>query len=178
MGASFAGEIRSLARLETDPDIEELVRGAYETLTAAGEEGYLSTVAANLAQVLYASGDYDRAEELTLEAKTIGVSDDIVTQVGWRTARAMVLARWGRHAEAEALAREAIARRGSPSHRGPPGSTKRDPGMWFTSTRRRGSSSLPARPAAVYKRFTPKRHPPRLDRASDRAGRSKTGSTL
>jgi Flp pilus assembly protein TadD len=67
-----------------------------------------STVAANLAHVLYVRGDYDRAEELTLESEMIGVSDDVVTQVAWRTARAMVLAGWGRHAEAEALAHEGI----------------------------------------------------------------------
>ena len=84
------------------------MRGAYETLKAAGEKGDLSTVAANLAHILYASGEYDRAERLTLEAETIGASDDIVTQVRWRTARAMVLARRGRNAEAEELVREAI----------------------------------------------------------------------
>jgi class 3 adenylate cyclase/tetratricopeptide (TPR) repeat protein len=108
VGASHAGEISSLARLETDPLLEELVHGAYETLKAAEEKGTLSTVAANLAQVLYAKEDYERAEQLTLEAETISARDDAVTQVGWRTVRAMVLARRGQIAEAETHAREGI----------------------------------------------------------------------
>jgi class 3 adenylate cyclase/tetratricopeptide (TPR) repeat protein len=101
----------SVGRLAADPDgVEEVMRDSYESLKAAGEKGYRATTASWLAHVLYAKGAYEEAERLTLEAEEAGASEDVVTEVGWRTARAMLLARRGRHTEAETLAREALER--------------------------------------------------------------------
>jgi tetratricopeptide (TPR) repeat protein len=108
--ASGQGEF-SIGELALNPEaVEARIRTGYETLKALGEKGFLSTVAANLAQVLYWRGKYEEAEPLTVESESLGADDDAVTQVGWRTARAMLLARRGRVAEGEALAREAVER--------------------------------------------------------------------
>jgi tetratricopeptide (TPR) repeat protein len=81
-----------------------------ETLAAAGEKGVLSTIAANLACALYERGEYEEAARFSLISEQSGSADDLVTQVGWRVARAMVLARRGEIDEGEALARDALAR--------------------------------------------------------------------
>jgi tetratricopeptide (TPR) repeat protein len=67
-------------------------------------------VAANLALVLYERGDYEEAERFTRESERAGSDEDVATQVGWRTARAMVAAQKGDFEQAEELAREAVRR--------------------------------------------------------------------
>ena len=74
-----------------------------------GEQGFLSTAAGNLAQALYALDRLDEADAWAGRAAELGASDDAVTQMLWRQVRAKVLARRGEHAEAERLAREAVA---------------------------------------------------------------------
>ena len=108
--ASAQGEW-SIGELELDAEgLEERVRTGYETLKALGERGFLSTVSANLAQVLYWRGKYEEAEALAVESESLGADEDVATQVGWRAARAMLLGRRGRIREAEVLAGEAVAR--------------------------------------------------------------------
>jgi class 3 adenylate cyclase/predicted ATPase len=105
------GVFQTYGELTLDPEaLEARMRTGYETLKALGEKGVLSTVAADLAQVLYWRGKYDEAERLTIESEELGAEDDVVTQVCWRARRAMVLARRGQVADGEGLAREAIAR--------------------------------------------------------------------
>ena len=87
---------------------ERELRWGYEMLMSMGEKGMRSTLAAYLAEALCAQGRLDEAEEFTESCESIAGSDDIVTQVVWRTARAKVYARWDRFAEAEKLAREAV----------------------------------------------------------------------
>jgi tetratricopeptide (TPR) repeat protein len=99
----------SLGWLVLDPDAaEEIIRAAYDALKRIGEKGILSTVATNLAYVLYLKGAYEEAKQVAREAEETGGADDVATEVGWRTARAMLLARDGQYAEAEALARRAV----------------------------------------------------------------------
>jgi tetratricopeptide (TPR) repeat protein len=99
----------SLGWLVLDPEAaEEIIRAAYDALKRIGEKGILSTVATNLAHVLYLKGEYEEAKQLAREAEDTGGADDVATEVGWRTARAMLLARDGQNAEAEALARRAV----------------------------------------------------------------------
>jgi tetratricopeptide (TPR) repeat protein len=74
-----------------------------------GELGFLSTAAAVLAQALCALDRLDEADAWAARAIQLGASDDAHTQMLWRQARAKVLARRGEHAEAERLAREAVA---------------------------------------------------------------------
>lgn len=69
----------------------------------------LSTAAGKLSQALYALDSLEEADAWAGRAAELGASDDAATQMLWRQVRAKVLARRGEHAEAERLAREAIA---------------------------------------------------------------------
>ena len=86
----------------------ELRRGC-EILERMGDRGVRSTLSAYLARVLALQGRYDDAGELArFSAETAG-ADDLVTQVVWRSAQAVVLAHRGEHGAAEELATEATA---------------------------------------------------------------------
>jgi class 3 adenylate cyclase/tetratricopeptide (TPR) repeat protein len=84
------------------------LRWGYDKLAAMGEMGMRSTLAAYLAEALYAQGRLDEAEEFSeISALTAG-SDDVVTQVVWRCTRAKTYAQRERIPEAARLAREAM----------------------------------------------------------------------
>jgi tetratricopeptide (TPR) repeat protein len=74
-----------------------------------GERSFASTVAGQLAQALSELDRLDEAETWAARAAELGASDDAMTQMLWRQVQAKVLARGGEHAEAERLAREAVA---------------------------------------------------------------------
>jgi len=78
-------------------------------LERQGERGVLSSAAGLLGQALYELDRLDEANEWAGRAAETGGSDDLLTQHLWRRVRAKVLARRGEHAEAERLAREAVA---------------------------------------------------------------------
>ncbi len=78
-------------------------------LDELGEHSILSTAAGKLAQALYALDRLEEADAWAGRAAELGASDDALTQVLWRQVRAKVLARRGELAEAERLAREAVA---------------------------------------------------------------------
>lgn len=73
-----------------------------------GEKGFLSTIAGELAHVLYEQGRYDEAEHFARTSADAAARDDVVSQTLWRTALAKVLARRGDLVEAERLARLAL----------------------------------------------------------------------
>jgi class 3 adenylate cyclase/tetratricopeptide (TPR) repeat protein len=77
-------------------------------IAEAGDQAFLSTAAGYLAQAYYAPGRLDEADRWANRAAELGASDDALTQMLWRQAKAKVLARRGEHAEAERLAREAV----------------------------------------------------------------------
>jgi tetratricopeptide (TPR) repeat protein len=85
----------------------ELRRDA-EALEAMGERYLLSTVAALLAQALYAQGRLEDAESYTRVSEETAAHDDVESQVIWRCARGKVLARRGMLDEGETLLREAV----------------------------------------------------------------------
>jgi class 3 adenylate cyclase/tetratricopeptide (TPR) repeat protein len=78
-------------------------------LDAMGESAHLSTVAGELALACCELGRLEDAARWADRAAELGSSDDAVTQVLWRQARAKVVARRGELVEAERVAREAIA---------------------------------------------------------------------
>jgi tetratricopeptide (TPR) repeat protein len=78
-------------------------------LDELGERSQLSTAAGKLAQALYALDRFEEADAWAGRGAELGASDDAFTQMLWRQVRAKVLARRGEHAEAERLAREAVA---------------------------------------------------------------------
>jgi class 3 adenylate cyclase/tetratricopeptide (TPR) repeat protein len=70
---------------------------------------FLSAAAANVARALYALDRLDEADTWAGRSAELGTSDDTVKEMIWKQVRAKVLARRGQHAEAERLAREAVA---------------------------------------------------------------------
>jgi class 3 adenylate cyclase/tetratricopeptide (TPR) repeat protein len=96
--------------LAGDPAVAaELGAEGCRLLSELGEQSMLSTAAGTLAQALYG---LDRLEDAVVwagRAAELGASDDAYTQMLWRQVRAKVLARRGENAEAERLAREAVA---------------------------------------------------------------------
>ncbi len=96
----------------------ELWAGDPTAAAAFGSEGwrlYLELgvqrplAAGNLAQALYTLDRLDEADAWAGRAAELGTSDDAWKEMLWRQVRAKVLARRGEHAEAERLAREAVA---------------------------------------------------------------------
>ena len=87
---------------------EQTLRSTCHALELVGDRAYLATAAAELANVLCHSGQFDEADEWCSLAAELGASDDIITQASWRTARARLLVQEGKLSEAEELAREAV----------------------------------------------------------------------
>ena len=112
-GLWLAGLTRVSAEVELLADdpaaAAELGTEACRLFSEAGEKGYFSTAAGNLAQALYGVDRLEEAEAWASRAAELGASDDATTGLLWRQVRAKVLARRGEHAEAEHLAHEAIA---------------------------------------------------------------------
>jgi class 3 adenylate cyclase/ATP/maltotriose-dependent transcriptional regulator MalT len=87
---------------------ESALREGVDLLEAAGELGYLSTVAAVLAEVLYQLGRHDEAAEWTSRSRQATARDDLLSQALWRATQAKVLARRGEADEALQLSAEAV----------------------------------------------------------------------
>ena len=98
---------RAARRRPGRPPSSEL-RRAEETLTTLGEKYLLPLLAALLAQVVYAQGRADEAEEITRRAEELSDADDVEPQALWRSVRAKVLAGRDLAEDAERLAREAV----------------------------------------------------------------------
>ena len=77
--------------------------------SSAASRGLLSTYAPQLGRSLCALGRYDEAEPLAQLGRELGGEQDVATQMLWRQVQALVHAHRGEHAEAERLAREAVA---------------------------------------------------------------------
>ncbi len=86
----------------------EAARLGVAELGALGERGWLSTVAGHAAEALYRLGRDEEAWQLTDQSEQAGAEDDVMTQMLIRQVRGKLLARRGRHAEADRLAREAV----------------------------------------------------------------------
>ncbi len=84
------------------------LRAGLDALEGMGERGYLSSVAAFLAQALYGEGRLDEADDLARLAQVSAAPDDLWSQVLSRGTRAKVLASRGAHEEAEGHARGAV----------------------------------------------------------------------
>ncbi len=87
---------------------ETYLRSDYEALGQIGEQYFRSSIAAVLARTVIAQGRVDEAEEIARVAEEIAAADDIDAQSILRGARARILAARGSHAEAVALAGEAV----------------------------------------------------------------------
>jgi class 3 adenylate cyclase/tetratricopeptide (TPR) repeat protein len=81
---------------------------ACDALDAAGERGWLSTMAGLHAEALYALDRLDEAEAAARRSREAATSDDYNAQAFWRATQAKVLARRSDFEAAEELAREAV----------------------------------------------------------------------
>ncbi|HEU4978268.1 MAG TPA: hypothetical protein VFT42_05195, partial [Solirubrobacteraceae bacterium] len=99
----------------------ELTAGDAHQAEVRAREGYRivgevdearGRAAAYLAEVLYQRAAFDEARSLTRISEENAAPVDRVTQIVWRGTRAKLLARRGELADAEALAREALASAG------------------------------------------------------------------
>jgi hypothetical protein len=95
----LAGDL-SAAEREVMPD--------YEFLSRAGENFYLSTIAALLSRVVRDQGRDAEALAYSQVAEAAAADDDIESLALWRSIRAPIVARAGNLAEAEWLARSAV----------------------------------------------------------------------
>ncbi|MDP9244285.1 MAG: AAA family ATPase [Chloroflexota bacterium] len=100
---------------------EAALRASCDALQKMGETGWLSSLAAYLAESIYTQDRLDEAEEEVRRSREAAAPDDEAAQAGWRAAQARILARRGEFEEAERLARDAIAiadRSDQPNDRG------------------------------------------------------------
>jgi tetratricopeptide (TPR) repeat protein len=74
-----------------------------------GERSFLAHAAATLAKALYGLDRLDEADAWAGRAAALSTDVDPWNEAAWREVRAQVLARRGEHAEAQRLAREAVA---------------------------------------------------------------------
>jgi class 3 adenylate cyclase/tetratricopeptide (TPR) repeat protein len=109
-----AGVLRTSGFVEMlagDPMMAETeLRAGYEIFDRIGDMGHLASLASGLGDAVYAQGRYDEALGLTEVVERITIEGDVDPEVLWRQLRAKVLARQGRHHEAEALVRDAVCR--------------------------------------------------------------------
>ncbi len=106
-GWMAAWEVETLAG--NAPIAESAARRTCELLEQLGETGFRSLAAAQLASSLYALGRLDEARSWTQAAEELASSDDVTSNMLWRQVRTKLLARARQYAEAERLAREAVA---------------------------------------------------------------------
>jgi class 3 adenylate cyclase/tetratricopeptide (TPR) repeat protein len=99
-----------VATLAGDPaGAVRLLKEFCDSLEQTGARGALSSAAPDLGHALCALGRYAEAEPLAQRGRELGVTDDLATQALWRQVQARVNAHRGESAEAETLAREAVA---------------------------------------------------------------------
>ena len=87
---------------------EQVLRRGYDRLEQAGEKALLATIAAMLAQAIYAQGRYDEAQVYCDVSRRAAAGDDLSVQIVSRGVQATILARSSRVEEATALAEEAV----------------------------------------------------------------------
>jgi class 3 adenylate cyclase len=91
------------------PDVaEDRLRGAFERLEEMGGKDLLATTAAMLAQAIFAQDRSEEASHFCRVSREAAAPEDLWSQVDGRGAYAKIVARRGRGAEAERLAREAV----------------------------------------------------------------------
>jgi DNA-binding SARP family transcriptional activator len=108
--AAAAAELYGWVLMLADdlPAAELEARRGFDSLLEMGDRSSASTLAAVLAQILYAQGRLDEVLELTALGRDESSPDDLHTQIQWRGPRAKVLAQRGEIVEAERLALEGV----------------------------------------------------------------------
>jgi ATP/maltotriose-dependent transcriptional regulator MalT len=105
-GALIAAEIELLAG--NPADAVAILRDAYDTVDEMGLKSLGSTIAAFLADALCENEEDAEGERFSRISEELAASEDLVTQIVWRAARAKAFARRGKDGSAEELAGEAL----------------------------------------------------------------------
>ena len=88
---------------------ERRLRQGYAALEEMGDKALLSTTAAFLGQALLAQHKHEEAGRFADLSAELAAGDDLLSQAIWRGVRAGILAQRGGLAEAERMARQAVA---------------------------------------------------------------------
>jgi class 3 adenylate cyclase/tetratricopeptide (TPR) repeat protein len=88
---------------------EQALAPSVEALLRMGDLGHLSSVAPFYADALFAQGRGEEAATVIERTAEWPIADDLDPQIGWRRTMARLLAERGEFANAERLAREAVA---------------------------------------------------------------------
>ena len=146
--AAYCQSSAYVEQLAGDPQAAEReLRSGYGILEQMGEKGYLSTVAAELARALYEQGDFAGSERFSRISEELGSTDDLATQVEWRSSRAKVLARRGEWDVAVTLAEEAVRLSAETDYLDLQGDTFRDLAEVYVLCGRPGEAVSPGREA-------------------------------
>jgi class 3 adenylate cyclase len=86
----------------------ERLQSPIEFAVEHGQTALLATVAPLRGLALCRVGRFDEAEPLARQGRELGADDDLMTQMYWRQATALVRAHRAEHEEAESLARGAV----------------------------------------------------------------------
>jgi class 3 adenylate cyclase/tetratricopeptide (TPR) repeat protein len=109
-GAAHRLHGASIALLAGDAVAAECeLRAGYDALHVTGEQGLLSTVAGNLAYVLFELGRLADADEVATYTQSITPEGDIASVILWQSVRARLAARAGDFEEGIRLAESALA---------------------------------------------------------------------
>jgi tetratricopeptide (TPR) repeat protein len=106
-GSSFLAEIEWLAG-DRPAAVEEMSR-VCAFIEQRGHLAHLSYYGPRLGRMLCGLGRYDEAAPLAAAGREHTATGDRAAEVAWRQTQALVDSRRGRHADAEALALEAVA---------------------------------------------------------------------
>jgi tetratricopeptide (TPR) repeat protein len=102
--------LAEIAELAGDYEVAaDHFRRSFEPMQSRGIRGVLSVLGPELARVLCARRRQEAAEPLAHLGRQLPSEDDVWPQLAWRQAQALVDAASGKHADAERLAREAVA---------------------------------------------------------------------
>ena len=109
--ASWVSETSgAIEMLAGDPvAAETALRAGFDAAVEVGEQGFQATAAALIAHALVEQGRLEESDWFTTLSEASAASDDVASQVLWRSARARVLAASSTSSEAVPLAREAVA---------------------------------------------------------------------
>jgi class 3 adenylate cyclase/tetratricopeptide (TPR) repeat protein len=88
---------------------EALLRPSLDTLLEFGDRVFACETAALLAGALFAQGKIEKAARVAKVSEEVAIATDIIQQSAWRIVRALVLVTEGKAAEAEDVARQAMA---------------------------------------------------------------------
>ena len=103
----------TLGQIATTSGDHEAAANHYRRFCAVaeqrGQRAILWTHAGALGRELCQIGEYDEAARWARVSQEVGSQEDVLTQMFWRQAQALVHAQRGEYAEAERLAREAVA---------------------------------------------------------------------